>query len=305
MTNRIKVTWLSLLSVLLFAFVTPTFAQEAPVDPQVVQEANESVEADVQAETDKATAEQREKIMQEAVNALDTTKDALKALEEQRIDDALDALALTVGKLELIVARDPELALAPIDVAVVEHDLYATTDAIKTAIKQAGKALKDGKVQEARRLLSGIRSEMVIETTNLPLATYPDAIRAIAPLIDEGKMDEAKASLRAALGTLVVTEDIVPLPVLRAELLLALAEELTEKSDRTDAENEELSDTLAAVRHQLEMAELLGYGDHDDYKPLHAELNDIEKKIEEGASGEGFFDKMKDAMSDLWSSITS
>lgn len=303
MTKRVKLAWLSFISVLLLAFAPPTFAQDESVDAEAMQEATESVESEVQSEADKAAAERRQKITQEAVDALSRTRDALTALEEGRIDDALEALSVTIGKLELIVAREPELALAPTDVTVIRHDLYATADAIEATIDRAEKALADGKVQEARRLLDDLASELVIQVTNLPLATYPDAIKAITPLIDDGKIDEAMQALQAALNTLVVTEGVVPLPVLRSEALLTRAKELAAKSDRTEAENEELGNALTAVRNQLEMAELLGYGEGDDYKPLYAQLADIEKKTEDGQSGEGIFDKLKDSMANLWGSI--
>lgn len=300
MSKKVRKTWLSILCALLFAFATPTLAQEEPVDAEAMQQATESVEADVQSETDKATAERRQQIMQEAVDALAKTKDALTALEEERISDALEALALTTGKLELIVAREPGLALAPTDVAIISRDLYATTAAIEATIDHARASLKDGEVQEARRLLEGLGSELVISVTNLPLATYPKAIKAITPLIDDGKIDEAKRALQAALNTVVITDQVVPLPILRSEALLKRAEELAETAERSETENEELTDTLAAVRNQLAMAKLLGYGDQSDYKPLHAQLDDIEKKTMDGQSGEGFFDKMKEAMANLW-----
>ena len=38
-------------------------------------------------------------------------------------------------------------------------------------------------------------------------------------MIDEGKLDEAKAELQLALNTLVEVDEVIPLPVLRAELL--------------------------------------------------------------------------------------
>lgn len=301
MTKRIRNACLSILSASLLSFGGLAFAQDAPIDADAMKEATESVESEVRSETDKATAERRQKILQEAVDALAKTKEALTALEEERIDDALDALAVTTGKLELIVARDPELALAPTDVAIITHDMYGTPEAIKTAIKGAEKALDDGQVQRARRILDGLGSEMIISVSNLPLATYPKAIKAITPLIDDGKIDEAKNSLQAALNTLVVTDHVVPLPALRAEALLERTEELAEKSDRSDEENEELSNMLAAARDQVKMAELLGYGEKTDYKRLYAQLDDIDKKTRDGKSGKGIFDKLKNSMANLWS----
>lgn len=304
MTRTFAKVWLSIFSGLLLAFATPVYAEDTSANNGGAETAD-SVEKDVQAETAKQAAQRRKAILQEAVDALTQTKEALTALEEERIDDALEALAVTTGKLELIVAREPSLALAPTDVSIITHDLYATKDAIQAAIDRAEDAIEDGNVQTARRILDGLGSEMVISVSNLPIATYPEAIKAITPLIDAGKIEEAKSSLHAALNTLVVTDHVVPLPVLRSDALLQRAEELAENPQRTDAENKELANKLAAVRNQLEMAQLLGYGDKRDYKPLYAQLKEIEKRTEDGQSDKGLFDKMRASMTNLWESINS
>jgi hypothetical protein len=98
----------------------------------------------------------------------------------------------------------------------------------------------------------------------------------------------------------VVSDHIVPLPIIRAEALLESAETLTRKEDRTDDEKGELADLLQAARSQLELAQLLGYGGKADFEPLYKQLSDIEKKTEAGKSGEGFFDKLRGSMSKLW-----
>jgi hypothetical protein len=285
----------------LAAASTLAFGQESPT-PASATEATEAVESDVQDEAARQTAERREKIMREAIDALAQTKDALTALEEKRIDDALAALAVTTGKLELIVARDPDLGLAPTDLTVTTRDVLATPAAIESAIDRAQEALEDGRVQEARGLLSGLGSEIVLTEVNLPLATYPDAIKAITPLIDAGKIEEAKNGLQAALSTLVLTDYVVPLPVLRADQLLEKADELAQKADRTDEENRSLADNLSAARGQLEMAELLGYDNRDDYSDLYAQLDRVEEQTDDGKFGTGFFDNVKRAISKLWTS---
>lgn len=40
----------------------------------------------------------------------------------------------------------------------------------------------------------------------------------LVPLIDQGKIEEAKAALQSALSTLVEELSVLPLPVLRAKL---------------------------------------------------------------------------------------
>lgn len=303
--KNIKRIWLSVIAAITITLGGTAVAQDKTPVPVGNEPLVESVQDNVQAETDKVFSDRREEILTEAENALAKTKDALTALEEKRSDDALAALAGVTGELEIIIARDPELALAPIDTHVMTYDLLASKETIETAVEQAKDVLKDENIPEARRLLDVLRSEVVISVEQLPLATYPDAITAIAPLIDEGKIDEAKESLQTALNTIVVSEHVVPLPVLRAEALLDQAEELTVKADRSEDENEELGTILTEARNQLEMAELLGYGSEDEYEDLYAQLIEIESSTSDGKSGTGFFDSMKESMSGLWDSISS
>jgi len=279
----------------------PAFAEESalPAETQNQSEATESVQPQVdKASSDKA-AEKRKVITKEAVTALDETANALQALEEDKPDAALVALEKAAGKLELILARDPDLALAPVDVDVVSYDLLASRDTVKAMIEEAEDYLEDGEVQKARPVVANLASEIQLQTTNIPLATYPDAIRAVAPLIDEGKLDEAKAALEAALNTLVVITDVIPLPKLRAELLLEKAQALAETEERTDKDNEALADLLAEARNQLKMAELLGYGTKESYKPMHEQLDEIQAKSAGGKAGKGWFETIKQQLSNL------
>lgn len=131
------------------------------------------------------------------------------------------------GQLEIILSRDPHLVFVPIDVEVTSHDIYADLDTINTTKERAEQFLENGDLQQARVLLSDLASELVMNTISLPLATYPDAIKAIVALIDQGKIEEAKKGLQAALQTVVVTNKlVVPLPILRAETFIIQAEEL-------------------------------------------------------------------------------
>jgi len=280
---------------------SPVLANDStlPVKPEVQSEASQSVQSQVEKKvTDEAT-QKRKKLLADATGALKETEKALQALEAGNTDEALKALALVTGKLELIMARDPELALAPVDVNVMMYDLLASPDTIKAVIEEAEDLLEDGQVQQARPLVANLASEMVISTTNIPLVTYPAAIKAITPLIDEGKLDEARVALQAALNTLVVTDDVVPLPRLRAEYVLKNAEKLAENKERTDKDNETLAGLLKEARNQLKIAQLLGYGDKKAYKSLYEQLDSIEEKTADGKGGKGWFNKIKQQLSEL------
>ncbi|MCG6870024.1 MAG: YfdX family protein [Gammaproteobacteria bacterium] len=283
--------------------VSPTvFADDTapPAEPQEKSAATESVQPQVNQQSAETAEETRNKIIAEATTALAETKKAVKALDEKNTEEALAALEETTGKLELILAREPSLALAPVDVEVVTYDLLASPDTVKAMIHDAENLLEDGNVQKARPLVANLASEIVFRTTSIPLATYPDAIKAITPLIDAGKLDEAKAELQAALNTLVVTtDDVIPLPTLRAEWLLNKAEALAENKERTEKEDKTMADLLAEARTQLKMAELLGYGSKKSFQPMYEQLDQIEAKFAGGKGGKGWFDKIKEQLSDL------
>ena len=284
------------------SFSVPGFAADSalPSTPQAQSEPSKVIQPQVDKQTADAAAENRKQLLAEATAAIAETEKALKALEDKKKDEALKALAEVTGKLELIVARDPKLALAPVHMEVVSYDLFASPDTIKAVIKEARKAIESGEIQKARPLVAALASELQFRTTNIPLATYPVAIKAITPLIDAGKIDEAKAKLQAALNTQVITTDVIPLPKLRAENLVKEAQILAEKKDRTKDENEKLATHLKSAREQLQMAEELGYGKKKDYKPMYEQLDGIEKASAGGKSGTGWFDKIKKQVSDLF-----
>jgi hypothetical protein len=258
------------------------------------------VQPQVEEKSVNKVAEKRRKIIAEATAAVDKTRTALKALEDNKTDEALKALEVATGQLELILARDPELALAPVDVDVETYDLLASLDTIKAVIKEAEDDLEEGEIQMARPLVANLASEIVIQTTSIPLGTYPAAIKSITPLIDEGRIDEAKTGLQAALNTLVITEDIVPLPMLRAEQLLKNAEAQAENTARTIKDNETLAELLKDARTQLKMAELLGYGTKKSFKPMYEQLDQIESRTSGGKGGQGWFDKIRAQMEALF-----
>ncbi|HCT3656733.1 TPA: heat resistance protein YfdX2, partial [Pseudomonas aeruginosa] len=270
-----------------------------PVSPEAKPEVVTEVQPEVQKETDSQAADKRKQVLDEAVSALALTKSALAALDGKDAARALATLAEVTGKLELIVAREPTLALAPVDVRTIVHDLFANTDTIEAMTDEALDALKHGEVQQARHVLALLASEIVIAVTNIPLASYPAAVKSVVPLIDQGKIEEAKAALQAALSTLVETRSVHPLPALRARLLLKRAEPLVEDGQRSEASNERLETLLNEARQQLEMAELLGYGKRKDFESMYDELKKIKQKTGGGGGGKGWLDEVKAKLSRL------
>jgi hypothetical protein len=255
-----------------------------------------SVEPQVQSEVGRMEAEKRASLLKDAQAALEETQNALTALGKGDKNAALGALERATGKLDLIVSRDPKMALAPVDVTVSLLDLYATPDTVKAVVKEGKDDLSNNRVQEARHLVSNLASEADIHVVEIPLATYPAAIKAVSPLIDAGKTQEAKGALEAALNTLVIDTYVVPLPSVRAQAMLRQAEQLASKNNRRPEDNQKVHSLVEATRTEIQLAETLGYGTKDNYKPLYAQLDDIQKKTRNGESGKGLFARMEQSL---------
>jgi hypothetical protein len=257
---------------------------------------SKAVDPAVQSELEKMEAEKRAILLKDAQSALEDTRNALAALDNGDKAGALAALERVTGKLGMVIARDPKMAFAPVSVTTTVVDLYATPDTVKTVVKQAKENLSNDRVQQARLLITDLASEADIHVTEIPLATYPGAISAVAPLVDAGRTDEAKAALYAVLNTLVIETFVVPLPKIRAEAILAVADALASKSDRKEEDKTKVRSLIDATRREIQLAEALGYGTRDSYKPLYAQLDEVQQKTDGGQLGKGLVAKLRHSL---------
>jgi hypothetical protein len=255
--------------------------------------------AKAEPQTQKETEEKRKALMADATSAIQETQAALKTLDEGKTSQAIAALERATGKLDLILARDPKLELAPAGVSVTTYDVQGGLDAVKQVRKEAEDLIDAGRLQEARGLLKNLASETVISVSNIPLATYPDAIKRAVKLIDENKPDDAKRVLQAALNTQVVIDTIIPLPVVKSQEFLQTAETLAQKKDRTKDDNDRLKAALDHANEQLQFAQALGYGTKQDFDKLTRQLSEIRDKTADNQSGTGWFAKIKASLADL------
>jgi hypothetical protein len=244
-------------------------------------------------------AQRRATLLRDAQDAIQETQNALAALDKNDIKSALAALQRAAGKLDLVIARDPKLALAPVGVTTTILDVYATPDAVRADIKAVKDDLATNQVQAARLLLKDMASEADINIVNIPLATYPAAVKAVAPLIDAGKIEQAKVAIDTALNTLVIETAVIPLPEVRAEAVLAEADRLVAKSNRSQDENAAVKKLIEAARNEVQLAEALGYAAKEDYKPLYSQLDDVEKKVSAGESGKSLFDRLRQSLKNM------
>ena len=173
----------------------------------------------------------KQQIVKEAADAFKATETALKALNNDQPKQALAALQVASGNLHLLLTRSPALNMVPIDirVQVIEgiHDLKL----IKTLEVNLEDLVDEGRIQDARPIIDSLVDELRVTTVYLPLATYPAAIDQVAPLIDAGKIDEAKQLLVDTLETYVIEETVTPLTIIKAEEQLSEAFQIEHTSD--------------------------------------------------------------------------
>ncbi len=242
-----------------------------------------------------AAKERQVEVVKEAVDALLLTQKVLAALEKQEIKEAKSSLEKAIGKLEVVLAHPDAPALLPIDSSIVASEFTGDLKTIKSALKMTKELIEDGKVQEARRLLDTLQSEIDIVTVSLPLISYPQALKLAAKYLNEGKAKEAKEVLEMALSTLVRSEVVIPLPLLKAEALIGAASRIAKK------EKEQALKHLEEARKQLKIAEALGYTSESDttYRVLDEAITSIEKEIRGKNRAEKLFEELMEKLKEF------
>jgi hypothetical protein len=257
---------------------------------------SEAARSHVQAQAQQSIDQQRQQVEQqtkgqldqEAVASIMETQNAVKAIEAGRNDEALRAIERAIGKINILVARNPATALIP---AAAEVEVIDTAPKDLEMVQQLAGAVEDAVDEKdfpwARIVLARLMSEIRIRTYNLPLATYPMAMKEAVRLLDAQKTAEADAVLKRALNTLVVVQRVIPLPVAIAQSAINEAQALR------DSDKEKAKQYLAVARTELDRAKELGYaGEDEEYDTLNDAIANIENQLEGGDDTESAFSKL-------------
>ncbi len=251
-------------------------------------ETSAQVSAGAVKEAKSAAKEQQVEVVKEAVEAVLLTQKVLVSLEKGDKKSAKKSLEKAIGKLEVVLAHPNAPALLPIDSSIAATEFTGDLKSIKVALKSVKDLLEDGKVQEARRLLDTLQSEIDIITVSLPLVSYPQALKLAAKYLNSGKSEEAKEILEMALSTMVQSELVIPIPLLKAEALVGAASKIAKK------DKEQALKHLEEAKNQLEIAEALGYTSESDttYKVLYDAIKSVEKEVKGKNRAEKLFEEL-------------
>ena len=283
-----KVLLSSLVALSLFG--TQAVALEANASTKAV-----SASAISQAKKDAKAKRDDVKVVKEAVESVKLVGDVLIALDQNKKDEAIKTLEKAIGKIEVVLSNPKAPALIPLDSkVVVQHFIGSSEDAV-TAVITAEALLAKGKVQAARRIVLGLVDEIDVATVNLPLATYPVALKEAAKYLHDNKIDEAKRVLAATLNTFVNITAITPIGILEAETLVNAASKIA-KSDKKLALGH-----LNQAKEALKRARVLGYtsGSDTSYKMLNEAISAVEKEIKGKNEATKLFDELKEKLKEF------
>ena len=249
----------------------------------------------------KRANDNRVELVKEALESLKLSTKAVVDIEKNNLKDAKRDIELALGKLEATLSSKDAPKLLPIDNRVIVKNFIGSSKDVKRAIKEVKRLLDDGKVQEARAILNTLQSEIDISVVNLPLSSYPDALKLASKYIIEEKPQKAKEVLKVALTTFANINHIIPIPLINSVDLVSAASDIAKK-DKSQALK-----YLQVASDELDKAESLGYVSKSatTYKNLHQMIKNIEKEIKGKNKAEKLFDELKEKLKDFKDKIFS
>jgi hypothetical protein len=227
-------------------------------------------------------------LVKDAVESLKLAQKALNELEKNDTKGAKKDIELALGKLEVILSSEKAPKLLPIDSTVSVVNFIGGSKEVKKTVKEVKELLDDGKVQDARILLNTLMSEIDINVVNLPLASYPDALRLASKYLLDNRPNEAKEVLRVALSTFTNVVEVIPIPLVNATHLIAAAQDMAKKDKKRALEY------LDGASDELDKAEALGYLSESSttYKELHKLIKDVQSEIKGKNSPKKLFENL-------------
>jgi len=235
------------------------------------------------------------KIVKEAVESVQLVSQVLAALEQNKKDEAIKLLEKAIGKIEVVLSNPKAPALLPIDAKVVVQEFLGSSNDAFVAVLSAEALLRAGKVQDARHIVTALVDEIDFTTVNLPLATYPIALKVAAKYLHDNKVEAAKAVLAQALSTFVNITVVTPLGILEAQELIEAASQIASTDKKLALAH------LEQAKEALRKAKILGYTSSSDvtYKMLNEAISKIEKEIKGGNKVEKLFKELIEKIKDF------
>ncbi len=281
--------------ILVFLWNSILFAQNQQLPDeksvyQVIQEIAPLLDKEIKKEVDPILKKVKKDISQEAVKIVENSSKIIELLDKKQKDDALSLIETNIGKLEILLKEYPEISFLPVSVEARVIETITYLDLIKKDKELAKSLIEKGYLQDARHLLEGMVSEINIQEKNLPLITYPDALSMAAVLTKKGEFDKAKNVIQEALNALIIKENIIPLPLVRAQVILKKVLAMLKEKD---IQKDKILRYVGVADYEITVAEELGYGKRgEEFKDIHDRIKEIKQKISENQESKGLLNEL-------------
>ncbi len=235
------------------------------------------------------------KVIKEAVGVVALTKQAVSELNQNKKDDAIKTLKEASKKINILINRDKMPKLIPLDASVVVNQFAGTAYNAQNAVITSIALLKKNRVQDARHIIQNLKDEVDFITVNIPLVSYPSALKLASNYLKDGNVSQAKSVLITALNSFVEFDTITPLGIVEAQELIEAASKVA-KTDKKLAISH-----LDAAKEALKKAKALGYTSSSDtsYKMLNSAINDVETEIRGKNKAEKLFSDLKNMIKEF------
>ncbi len=257
--------------------------------PDTLNMSKDTLALRVRQRTLKEIEKQQALVAKEALAAVTQTNDAINFIHTGHVKKAETAIKSALDNTKILLKKSPGADLFPVDESVNVHDIVTTIPQVKHVVKGANAEMTKGNYQAAADMLNNLKSEMDIVTVNLPLSTFPGGLKQALSLFGKNKTQQAGQILLGMMNSLVVNQVVIPLPVLRAQVMLAESQNLfIRKEDKSKIMN-----LLENADYQLKLAQALGYGNFDkEYADISKDIANVKNSVKNGNASQDIFAKL-------------
>jgi len=230
------------------------------------------------------------KAPKEIEEALKASSLAMQSLQHKKVDEAKKQFKIATEKFDLTLKNDPTLNIVPLDERIAVFENLASVKEIKHILTSTQELLSQYKLNKARASLTPLKDEMDIETVSLPMKVFPIATKDALKALNKGDTKGAMVIMAEAYNTFLIENAVIPLPLLKAQDLIADASSLDKNK------KEEATKLLDGAKEELERANVLGYTNKHspEYKALLDSIDAIKKEIKGKNVVEKLYDKLKE-----------
>jgi hypothetical protein len=208
-------------------------------------------------------------IIEEAANVVYLIRNTVNSLIKEDYRKAIEHINEAKAKAILIDMGNNTKVISEINIAVNAEvkDAQSATKIIGTI----DSLIQLGEMQKAKRFISQLSNDISITKESISIPHYVNVIETAEVNLKNKQYEEALLALNSVLGNVIIEQSIIPVPLIRAQMMVEEAENLI---SGTNFEQGKITTLLENTEYELKFSELLGYGKSEN------RYNDLVEKLE-------------------------